>query len=383
MPQPSPPAQPAQPGTTAQPAAPSPAEEETSAISSPESAFASLGAGAGVGELVAFAAPGGYLDNAIPMTMMRLRYDFGFGVNRPDRAEYFYAAWRELSFHPHAITGKGIIFDQNARGPEQLPANLNYQQFSTYMEFAYNHRLSAFVNVPVRYVNFRHIEEDPDLDRKRNPADFPAPGSPFFPEPFMGAETPVNNNPTGLSDIDCGFKFAFLADPCQYLTFQFRIFVPTGDSYTGLGTGHPSLEPSLLYYRHLNRLELQAQLTDWTPIGGGPVAGNVLSYGVGIGYDIYQHGNFRITPIVEFFGWSVLSGLETVFAPVSAPTPPHVELPRTHGVQDASGVTIIDAKIGARTYFGHGNDVYIGYGHALTEERWYKEILRLEYRHVF
>jgi hypothetical protein len=382
-----PPEQTTQPGPSGQPGSTAAPEMEgtTASPAEPaESAFASLGAGAGIGESVALAAPGGYLDNAVPLTMLRLRYDFGFGVNRPDRAEYFYAAWRELSFHPHAISGKGVVYDLNARGPDQLPANLNYQEAYTYLEYALSHRFSAFLDVPIRYVNFRHLQEDPDREPKQNPADLPAPGSPFYPEPNQGrAEASVNNNPTGLSDIDFGFKFALVADPCRYLTFQFRTYAPTGDPHTGLGTGHPSLEPSFLYYRRLNRWEFQAQLTDWIPVGGGPVAGNVLSYGVGLGYDIYQRGNLRITPIVEFFGWSVLSGLESIFAPVSAPSFPHLELPTTHGTQDASGINILDAKIGVRTYFGCGNDVYIGYGHALTEERWYKEILRMEYRHVF
>ena len=48
-----------------------------------------------------------------------------------------------------------------------------------------------------------------------------------------------------------GFKYALIANPNQYYTFQFRTYVPTGDSYQGLGTGHASLEPALLVFQRL------------------------------------------------------------------------------------------------------------------------------------
>jgi hypothetical protein len=43
----------------------------------------------------------------------------------------------------------------------------------------------------------------------------------------------------------------------------------------------------------------------------------------------------------------------------------------------------VNGKFGVRTYFGHGHDLYIGYGQALTGDRWYKEIVRVEYRFSF
>src|SRR5262249_54052490 len=144
-----------------------------------------------------------------------------------------------------------------------------------------------------------------------------------------------------------------------------------------------SLEPSLLYYRRLDQLQFQAQFTDWIPIGGGPQAGNVLMYGIGLGYDIYTCGNLRITPITEFVGWTVLSGFESFFGTVTGTPPPNVDLPLTHGVEESSGVTIVNAKIGVRTYFCDGHDLYVGWGHALTKDRWYMDILRVEYRYTF
>jgi hypothetical protein len=39
-------------------------------------------------------------------------------------------------------------------------------------------------------------------------------------------------------------------------------------------------------------------------------------------------------------------------------------------------------KIGARAIFGQGS-VYAGYGHALTDQDWYDNIFRFEYRYSF
>jgi hypothetical protein len=301
--------------------------------------------------------------------MFRLRYDAGFDMNRPDRAEFFYATWRELSFHPHGImndgTFKGVFFDPKARGPEQLPGRLDFQEVSPYLEFAFSHRLSGFVEVPTRFVDFDNLQEDPDHER--------------FPEPRAENTEVPHNNVGGLSDIQAGFKAALIADPDRYLTFQFRTYIPTGDAGRGLGTGHTSLEPGILLYERLSeRLALQGQFKDWVPIGGGPGAGNVLIYGFSLGYDVYQHCDLRITPVAEMVGWTVLSGFESFAGPVTPPA--GVNVPTTHGVMDASGDTIVNAKIGVRTYFGRGQDVYVGWGRSLTGDRWYKDLFRVEYR---
>jgi hypothetical protein len=228
----------------------------------------------------------------------------------------------------------------------------------------------------------------PESELKPNPNLAPNPGSRFFPEPLGENTEAPDNTPGGLSDIEAGVKFAVLADPCRYLTLQFRTYIPTGDAGKGLGTGHVSLEPGVLYYRRLvDRLVFQAQFRDWIPVDGGQAAGNVLIYGLGLGYDVYRRGNLCITPITEFVGWTVLNGFESFFGTV-APAPAGnalagIALPVTHGVADASGDTIVNVKIGVRTYFCNGHDMYVGWGHALTGDRWYKDIFRVEYRYCF
>jgi hypothetical protein len=339
---------------------------------------------AGGGGSVALAAPGGYLENPIPISTFRLRFDAAFNLNRPDRAEYFYGAWQELGFHPHGIQGNGVFFDPKAKGPNLLPGNINYQVPEAYMEFAFLNRFSGFVQVPYRIIQFRDLHEDnPESEQKRNPADAPNPGSNFFPEPGPENTGPPQTNFNNFSDLQFGFKAAILASPNQFLTFQTRVYSPTGNASQGLGTGHWSVEPSLLYYlQPTKRLVLQAQLTDWTPIDGGE-AGNIFEYGAGLGYAVYQRGNFAIMPITEFLGWTVLNGFESIFGSISATAQPGLELPVTHGVEEAGGNTIVNGKIGVRVFWGEGQSLYAGYGRALTGTHWYTDDFRLEYRVFF
>jgi hypothetical protein len=197
-------------------------------------------------------------------------------------------------------------------------------------------RLSGFVELPVRFLN---------------------------PE--------VNENTAGLGDMNAGVKWAFLYSDDRIMTFQFRTYAPTGASTRGLGTGHASLEPALLYYRQLTgRLGLHGELRDFVPVGGTDFEGNVLRYGVGFSYRAYESCKLRVTPVTEFIGWTVLGGQETV---ANAPG-------QAFSIRDAAGDTIVNAKVGVRLEFGERNDVAVSYGRALTGEVWYKEILRLEYR---
>jgi hypothetical protein len=309
---------PAEPGTTTPPAmTPTPQE----APATPEASLADARAGAGLGESFAMAS-GAYLDSAIPVTQFRLRYTAANDDNRPDRAEFFY--------------GKCGCFgpSMGGVGPPKQETDVSYRDISGYLEYAVNNRLSGFVEVPYRWL-----------------------------------EPEQNAHANGFADMNAGFKFALLADPCQYLTFQFRTYAPTGDVGLGLGTGHASLEPALLYWRQFDRLQVQGQLNDWIAIPGTDFSGNVLSYGVGASYDVYNNHNLRIAPVVEFVGWSVLNGKELDVNPAN---------PNVAAVKDAGGETIVNGKFGLRFWLGNST-LYAGYGHALTGTVWYKEIFRVEY----
>lgn len=207
---------------------------------------------------------------------------------------------------------------------------MDYQQLSGYLEYAVSNRLSGFLDVPFVFLN-----------------------------PQM------NSDQDGFGDLRAGFKYALVAEPDQYFTFQFRTYIPTGNAGEGIGTGHVSLEPGLLFTKQLgDRLNIQGQVEDWIPIGGTDFAGNVINYGLGASYDVYNSHGLRVAPVAEFVGWTCLGGKE--FDAL------------TNTIQDASGETIVNGKFGVRLWFGQST-FYAGYGHALTGTVWYKDIVRVEY----
>ena len=318
-----------QPGQPPQLLTPPSAEAPaTPAQPAPEPAFAGEQFAALGGSTAAFAESNvGYIDDAIPQTQFRLRFDAAYDDNRPDRAEFFYAKCGCFR------TAAPPFTDPHAPGPRLPETSVDYQDISGYLEYAVGPRLSGFVNAPVRFLN---------------------------PE--------QNANTAGFADMDAGFKIAMIACPDRYLTFQFRTYIPTGAASHGLGTDHVSLEPALLYYRRLDRLCFEGEFRVWDAIGGTDFAGDVLRYGIGLSYDVYRCGRLRVAPVIETVGWTVLDGKE------STPLVP---------VQDASGDTIVNLKLGTRLWFGRGSSFYAGYGRALTGDVWYKDILRVEYRLKF
>jgi hypothetical protein len=263
----------------------------------------------------------GYIDPAIPGSLIRLRFDSAYRNRRPTRAEFFYP--------------KG----GSAGGPglPQPEFNVDYQELISYFEFAWGPRFSTFVESPVRFIN-------PD----------------------------VNANSAGLGDLNLGFKYAFVSCPDRVASFQFRTYAPTGDGDRGLGTEHVSLEPALLVYQRLSdRLIVEGELRYWVPIDGTDFAGDIIRYGIGFSYGERSRCDLWLTPVAEVVGWTVLDGK----ASGRGPGGPFVE--------NAEGDTIVNVKLGVRLGFGDLADVYTGYGRALTGDTWYKEIYRVELRLLF
>jgi hypothetical protein len=287
-----------------------------------------------------------YIDSAIPQTTFRSRFDAAHDDNRPDRAEFFYpkyGAFRSLEIDPmtHRIK-PGIFFDPRAPGPDEKDARVDFRDVSGYLEWAPSNCLSGFVEVPYRFL---------------------------LPEP-------LNPHVSGFTDMNAGFKWALLYEPDQVATFQLRTYIPTGDSFRGLGTHHVSLEPALLVYRRFtDRLTLEGELRDWIPIGGTDFQGNVTRYGIGFSYLAYESCGWRLTPVAEVVGWTVLDGKETV---------PPIEIENQADLaahlKSAGGDTIVNVHVGFRLGWGENSDFAVSYGRALTGAVWQKDIVRLEYR---
>ena len=293
----------------------------------------------------------GYIDDPIPESEVRIRFDGAFDDQFPDRAEFFYGK---------CGCYRAVGLDPNAPGPppgsnaSAIPGNLDYQQLYIQAEFAPTRRFSIFTEVPVRWI------EAEGVTTSINGGTFP--------------------NEGGLSDITAGFKLAAVASESTYVTFQFTGYFPSGDASKGLGTNHFSVEPAaLLYHRLSSRMMVEGEVGDWHPIGGSAgldptssegFAGDVFFYGIGPSYTLYSGRRVSFTPVVELVGWHMLGGFET-------------GTPSDGGSRAVDGTNIVNVKIGARTGIGAHSSFYIGYGHAVTNADWYEQIVRAEYRYTF
>lgn len=290
----------------------------------------------------------GYIEDATIRTELRIRFDGGFGINSPDRAEFFYAkcgCYKSLAGSP--------LFDADSPGPGPgIVTDLDYQQFNVMGQFAINDRVSVFGELPL-------------LQSIR-------------PQSFV-AGTGSFGNQSGIGDLKAGVKIGLVSDERRTATVMLRASLPTGDSHKGLGTDHASLEPVFLYRHDLNdRVSIESQIGDWHPIGGargplptdGKFAGDVIYYGIGPSFDVVHTDKITFSPVIELVGWHVVRGFETstLLTPIGG---------------DAKGINIVNLKFGARTTFANGGSFYAGFGWGLTDAVWYDKMLRFEYRAGF
>jgi Putative MetA-pathway of phenol degradation len=296
----------------------------------------------------------GYIDDAIIQSQVRVRFEVGLENRAPDRAEFFYAkcgCYRDLDKFP-TVPGVIDFFDPDAPGPgPDLLTELDFRHLMIEAEYAFNPRLSVFGELPLRWIQPQSFAARPNGD------------------PPVGF-----GNQGGIGDLRAGVKFGLAGSPVYALTARVQAYLPTGAASDGMGTDHASFEPSIVYFHQpAPRFAIESQFGFWLPAGGsdGPrpsvddgYAGNILFYGVGPSYVVYDGPKVKVAPVVELVGWRVLSGFEV---------PPGT---------DSSGTNIVNLKIGGRATFDRGS-IYVGYGHALTDASWYDDIVRIEYRYTF
>jgi hypothetical protein len=298
-----------------------------------------------------------FLDAARPVTQMRLRWDSGFDLTKPDRGEYFWARERTTPNqlepqNPWARHGFG-------KGPLGIARGVDYQDLSLYTEGATD-RFSFFVETPYRHVDPHAADITFDLSGQQIPC-----------------------RASNFGDINVGTK-ALLLD-CQLLqiTFQFKTFIPTGDFTKGLGTNHVSLEPSLLFNVRLSPKDyLQGQLAYWIPIGGDPVYQSDIFH-FHLSYNrvlCCPCPGLQLIGTVEVNEWSVADGAYTATD--------FLGLGGTNGTQLApvavSGrTTIASAGPGARLFICDKIDVGVGTAFAFTDDHWARELIRAEFRWRF
>ena len=135
-----------------------------------------------------------------------------------------------------------------------------------------------------------------------------AKGASVFVETPYRSIDPVNNpGQAGFSDMNVGVKTVLLDRDLLLISMQMKTYIPIGNFTKGLGTGHVSLEPSLMAALKLTpSTYLQTQLADWIPLGGTPgFAGQTIHYHASLNQNLCNQGDcFNVVGTVELNGYS-------------------------------------------------------------------------------
>jgi hypothetical protein len=265
-----------------------------------------------------------FADAPRPMTQMRFRGDFGWNLEFPDRSEFF---WARADGH-----GKGPTPFNNT-----VNRNLDYQQGSLYTEAAIQ-RLGVFVEVPYLHVSPNLFDDG-----------------------------------SGIGDINVGTKTLLLDCDLILLSFQFRTYIPTGNFSRGLGTGHASLEPSLLMSLKLSPTTyLQGQVSYWFAVGGDQTfEGNVFHYHFSLNQLIWNCGHdVQLIATFEAGGYEFSSGDFT----------DPVTLQITHAQSVGS---VFNVGPGLRLSLCDKIDFGVGTQFSITTDHLAEELVRAEFRMRF
>jgi len=271
-----------------------------------------------------------FQDYARPRTIQRFRWDHGIDLRFPDRSEFFWA--RDDGKGSGPTPPKKRVRGTRAFGEGAV----SYDQLYLYTEAA-TARFAFFTEFSYRTV---------------------------YPD-FEGFNS-------GFGDMNLGTKSLLLDCELMQISFQFKTFLPLGSARKGLGTGHVSLEPSLLAsVRLAEQTYLQAQLAEWIPIGGDEdYAGAVLHYHFSL-----NHVLGRVTPDVpiigtmELNGWSFQDG---------AYTNPYLTKPVF-----SSGMTYLSLGPGIRMSICDRIDFGSAVSLPLTSPNWGDATFRTEFRILY
>jgi hypothetical protein len=306
-----------------------------------------------------------FVDAARPVTQMRFRWDTGFNVMTPDRAEYFWARSRTdpSQLGPGGKSGR----KGTGKGIDAIVDKVDYMDLNLYMEGAAG-RIGIFIETSYR-----------DLD----------PQSAAI-APFVGSTdgiTPDFNKlaapASGFADMVIGTKSLLLDCELLQLSFQFKTFLPVGNFTKGLGTGHVALEPGLLLTVKMTPdCYLQSQLAYWIPIGGDDLyQANVFHAHASFNKLLWMShsGGLQLIGTAEINEWSVLGGnyTETSFLIIDPATGKYTPL------ATPANTSMVSAGPGLRLFICDKIDLGVGSAFAFTGTHWAEELIRAEFRWRF
>lgn len=199
------------------------------------------------------------IDPAQPFNNFRIRAVLASRLRTPDRAEYFWSK-----------AGGG-------KGPALGESTINYQEARMRMELG---------------------------SKKFSTA---------FEVPFRSTDPQFNKNHAGLGDMQLIVKTVLLDGKQWMLTQYFGTHFATGNAAAGLGTGHVSLEPGILFRNELqDDTWMHGELKFLFPLGADPVhAGQVLKFATGFNHVWIESDHDAWIPSLELVAFSVLNGMAT------------------------------------------------------------------------
>jgi hypothetical protein len=270
-----------------------------------------------------------FQDTVRPQTYTRLRWDSGRDVFQPERAEYFWAK-------PGALGG---------RGPQNVERRVDYDELTLYQETA----AGAFA---------------------------------FFVETTYRGVEPANNAAhSNFGDINLGTKTLMVDCELMQCAFQFRTYIPTGNSRNGLGTGHTSLEPSFLStIKLMQDTYLQSQVAYWIPVGGDrDFQGATWRYGSSLNREWFRRGAFQLISTAEVTAWTFTDGAivnrDLIAAGVAANTGNAGRL-----TQRGSSESYVNGGGGLRLVFCDKYDLGFGASFSMTGDHFADQLYRTEFR---
>ncbi len=292
---------------------------------------------------LAVADAGFFLDAARPITQTRIRVDAARDLRNPDRAEYIWARVNPADCNLSIPSCRPV--PPAGKGPNFLANRVDFDELSLYTEAATG-RASFFIEVP-----YRHIEADVS--------------------PICAPDAVCNES--GFADMNVGTKSLLCDCELMQLTFQFKTFIPTGAFRKGLGTGHVSLEPALLFNVNLGGTTyLQGMSAYWIPIAGDDVyQANIWHNHFSLNHILWgPTKRLQVIGTLEFNEWTIYGGAYTVT---------NFAVGNTIFGNSAS-TTIASAGPGLRFVFCDRVDFGVGSAFAFTGSRWFDDTIRAELR---
>jgi hypothetical protein len=200
-------------------------------------------------------------------------------------------------------------------------------------------------------------------------------------------------NASGFADMNLGTKAVLLDCELLLLTFQFKTYLPTGNFMKGLGDGHVSLEPALLFaLKLMPDCYLQGEFAYWIPIGGDPLyEGDIYHSHFSLNKTLWSPcPGLRLVGTLECEHWEVLGGnftapdlLVETTTPVAGPGGTMKNRPVLTPVAQSATEGIFSAGPGLRFFICDKIDFGIGTQFAITQDHWEEELVRAEFRWRF